>query len=376
MSKEPYRILHVFATLNCGGAETRIMDIYKQIDRNKIQFDFVAFTDGPYYYEKEIKELGGRIFIVRNPRKSLIGHVLDLYKIMKKEGPFQAVHAHTSYHGGIVMIAARFAGIRFRICHARTTSSISTSSPIRKLILSLGRKLISTNATSFLAVSKSAGIFLFGKKNVANNRVKIVPNSINIEKYMCINELDSEKLRSHLGIPKTSIVIGHVGRFEKMKNHNFIIDIFKEIINTGIEAKLVLVGEGSLVHDIKEKVARQNIEDHVIFTGLRNDVPNIMKMLDILVMPSLYEGLPGTVLEAQAAGTPCVLSENITKEVDMGLGLVTFLNLSLSSKEWGKSILDFSSHKKLKKQEIYLAFQQKRFTLEYTVNSFKNVYGL
>lgn len=376
MKQSKYRILHVFGNMNCGGAENRIMDLYRYIDRSEIQFDFLVLFQGEHYFDEEIIQLGGRIFSVRHPRESILGHILDVYKVMKNEGPFQAVHSHTSYHSGLILLIAKFASVENRIAHARTTSTKDINSFKKRLLLFLGRRLIFFSSTKLVSISMTAADFLFGKKALKNKKAVIVPNSINLDSYKTINEEDINQLRKQFNISKNKLVIGHVGRFSFMKNHKFIIDLAKSLKEKNIDFAIIFVGDGELLSDIKERVTKHSLENEVVFLGVRKDIPKLMKVFDVLIMPSLFEGLGGVVLEAQAAGTPCVVSNSLPKEVDMGLNLVDTVPLSASKEVWIKAIIERENTKKISYEEIYIAFRNRGYTLENSEEHFRNIYGI
>lgn len=376
MSTPPYRILHVFGEMNCGGAETRIMDLYRYIDKSKIQFDFLVLLEGNHFYDTEIKKHGGRIYRVRHPRTSIIGHCIDMYKIMKNNGPFQAIHSHTSYHSGISLLVARIAGIKYRLCHARTTSTKKSKSLLKRIMIYVGRKLILDNATSLVAISKQSARFLFGKKIIKTGGVKIIPNSIDLDLYRDISLDNIFDKKAEFKIPQDTLIIGQVGRFSFMKNHKFTIEIAKFMKAKEVKFQIIFVGDGELKKDVESMVDDYNLRENIKFAGLRKDIPQLMKMFDVLIMPSYFEGLGGVVIEAQAAGTPCIVSDKLPEEVDMGLELVKFLPLSDSIELWTESIIKSSNKHVHDFETINSAFIKKNFTLSYEEKELIAMYGV
>ncbi len=376
MRQAKYHILHVFGNMNCGGAENRIMDLYRYIDRSEIQFDFLVLFQGEHYFDEEIKRLGGKIFSVRHPRESILGHIFDVYKVMKNEGPFQAVHSHTSYHSGLVLLIAKFAGIKNRIAHARTTSTKDVRSIRKRMLLFLGRFLIFLSYTKLVAISKTAAEFLFGEKSIKNEKVIIVPNSINLDSYKMVRDEEISQIKNQFNISSNKLVIGHVGRFSFMKNHKFIIDVANSLKEMKIDFVVILVGDGELKNEIENKVKESSLEENIIFLGIRDDVPTLMNVFDVLIMPSLFEGLGGVVIEAQAAGTPSIVADTLPSEVDLGLEIVEFLSLDEPSEVWGQKLIEASSKTKLESARIIAAFNKKRFTLESAETDFKYLYGI
>ncbi|MYL49354.1 glycosyltransferase [Halobacillus litoralis] len=373
-NQTPIKIVHVFATMNTGGAESRIMDVYRKINKNDVQFDFIVMENNIHYYDSEIRELGGKKIVVTNPRKNIFKHIYDLFKVFKTYGDYQAVHSHTSYHSGLVCLIARTAGIKYRISHARTTSTKSNKSILKKIFINLGRILIRRNSTSLLAISKNAGNYVFGENAVNNGDVNVVPNAIDVERYL--NTSKDENVQEELGITEGQLIIGQVGRFSHMKNHKFTIKVFKSIINEGIEAKLILVGDGNLKGEIEALVEKEGLKKQIVFLGVRKDIPQIMKQLDVLIMPSTYEGLGGVVIEAQAAGTPCVVSQSLPDEVDMGLNLVEFVSLDQSLEEWIKAIKNQSIKPTTNKYNIKQNFTKKGMLLETEIKDLFQSYGI
>ncbi|MEP9406902.1 glycosyltransferase family 1 protein [Peribacillus frigoritolerans] len=376
MNKSPRRILHIFSRMDRGGAETRIMDVYRNIDRNNIQFDFLNLESGIHHYDQEIRNLGGRKFLVTHPKKGFLSHFLDMYKIFKNEGPFQAVHAHTSHHEGVVALAAKLAGVKYIICHARTTSTNNINSLPKKLAIMIGRKLIIANATKLLAISYKAGEYLFGKKSMNNGIVDVIPNAVDLAPYIDIEKIDSSSIKKELGIPNCQILIGHVGRFNKMKNHEFLLELLNHIRGKDIDARLVLVGDGELRKGIENQVIGLGLSQYVHFLGIRNDIPKLMRIFDVFVMPSKYEGLGGAAIEAQAAGTPSVLSNTLPQEVDMDLGIIQFLSLEVPKEKWGELVINQSNLIRPELKSILKAFNEKGFTIEAEIESLLKCYGM
>lgn len=377
MSMSPKRILHVFSRMDRGGAETRIMDVYRHIDRSLVQFDFLVMEPGQHHYDTEIEELGGRKFKVRHPRDGgTLLHLFDLVRLFKRKGPFQAIHAHTAHHEGIVALAARLAGLGRVICHARTTGSSYSSSKLKRAAIWFGRQLILIFATRLLAISKEAGRYLFGERAVKQQKVEVVPNAIDLSSYEQLSEPNKESLRQELLIPPCQLLIGHVGRFNPVKNHSFLILLLHHLRSQGVDARLVLIGGGGLQAQIKQQAAGSSIDSFVHFLGVRQDIPKLLQMFDVFVMPSLYEGLGGAAIEAQAAGIPCVVASSLPESVDMGLGLVQFLSLDLPMEEWADYACRQAERARPTYDCIREAFRQKGFLLECELDSLQRAYEL
>lgn len=324
------RILHVVSRMHRGGAETMIMNLYRHIDREKVQFDFIVHSDIPGHYDDEIIKMGGRI--IKCNSLGTIGplkYVSQLSEIIKENGPFHAVHAHTDFQTGFVALAAKKAGIKNRICHSHNTQWQAKPNILHNIMLIIFRELINIYGTDYCACGKDAAKFLFKKNRL--DKVRIINNGIEIEKFLID---DTGDIRTELNIPKDTLIIGNIARFYEQKNHKFIVELAEEMVIKNINFIILLIGEGPLFNEIKEMIKCKNLEKNIRLLGVREDIPKLMNLFDIFLLPSFYEGLPVVLVEAQASGTPCVISDTITKDVDFGLSMIYYCNLSKSKDEW------------------------------------------
>lgn len=312
-----------------GGLENLIMNIYRNIDREKIQFDFLVTREEDGIFDEEIKSLGGKIYNI--PHMSKVGYkkyTSILYNFFKEHPEYKIVHCHRDALCSIYLNQARKANIPIRIAHSHTMR-LSETRDIKGIITALIKKYCMPftvkNATHYFACSKDAGEWLFGKK-VVNEKLQIINNGIDTKKYI-YDENISKKIRSELNISKETLLIGHVGRFDIAKNHDFLIDIINKLKLEMEDFKLCLVGEGRLKVDIEEKIKRLNLQDNVIFLGIRNDINELMMAFDIFTFPSLFEGLGIVLIEAQASGLKSLTSDQVPKEADMKVGLLDFLSI-------------------------------------------------
>lgn len=329
---EPIRVLHVIGIMNRGGAETMIMNFYRKIDRTQYQFDFLVFHEEEGDYDKEIRELGGNIYHLPLFKVYNYFSFKKACKTFFRKHHWQIVHGHIRSCASIFLDIAKKNG-SFTIAHSHSTDSNNLI--IRFLFHGLTYR-IRYVADYFFACSKEAGVAGFGKKVVASWNFQVLNNAIDCPLYKY--SLDRyRKLREQFRYEEKK-VIGHVGRFVDAKNHDFIIEVFKEIEKKDKDVILVLVGQGPLEEKIKSKVKSYNLEDKVAFLGLRNDIPDIMNLFDLFLFPSLYEGLGIVGIEAQAAGLPCVFSDKIPK-----LAIVTdnveVLSLSDKAEKWADKII-------------------------------------
>ncbi|MBN1523567.1 MAG: glycosyltransferase family 1 protein [Spirochaetales bacterium] len=372
----PKRVIHIFGWLNKCGAETRIMDVYRNIDRKKVQFDFISMTKGPQYFDNEIESLGGKLFKIENPRVTGIVNNYSIIKnILKMHGPYDALHAHTAHHEGIALMAAKAAGIPVRIAHARTTGT-QRGTLFRSFQFFLGRTLINRYATHRIGISQNACDYLFGTQSNSSVKTKVIPNAIDLNNFLDVSALKITKLKKELSIPDNSFVIGHIGRFQKVKNHSFLIRLFKHITVVHPESRLLLVGDGELRESIENLASSLGIHEHVIFTGVRDDIPELLNCMDICVIPSFYEGLCTVAIEAQAAGIPCLVSDRLPKEINMELDLVTYFPLEKTIDEWLEKVISLTNTKRPGRNEIFAAFSSKGFLLENEIDELFSMYGV
>lgn len=322
----PVRVLHAAVNMNRGGAETFIMNLYRNIDRYRVQFDFLTCKDG--VFDAEILELGGRVN--RIPYITEAGHfgylkALDGFFSAHRE--YKIVHSHMDKMSGFVLRAAKRAGVPVRVAHSHSTKS--EGSILARTYKWYASHYIADSATNLMACSNDASKWLF--KNLSPKAL-IVNNAIDIRKFAFSSEI-RHKVRQDLGISEKAIVAGHVGRFSHPKNHLYLIDVFKEFQIHNSDSVLMLVGDGPLLSTIMTKATALGLDDKVKFLGVREDVNCLLQALDVFIFPSLYEGLPVSLVEAQCAGVPCLVSEVIPSDADMGLGLVEYLPLD-NKKMW------------------------------------------
>jgi len=328
----PIRVLHFQGRMGKGGAETFMMNTYRKINREKIQFDFLIYNDHKDVtpYNEEIFKLKGRIFSVPNPKKNIVGYIIAIKKLLKEE-TFDIVHNQVFFGGGLNLYLAYKANIKKRIAHSHATTDGKNSA-----ILSLVRRpldnLMFKYATDFLACSTEAGKGLFGE----DKSFVFVPNGIDLEIY---RQNSLKDIRKELNIPEDALVLGNIGRFEEQKNHLFIIKVFKELVIRHSNSHLILIGEGSLQNQIKKLADDLGLSKSIHFLGLREDIPDLLKAIDIFFMPSLYEGLPISAIEAQASGCKLVLSDKVSKETCLSSN-VQFINLDAPISFWVDRILE------------------------------------
>ncbi len=333
MNSEPIRVAHIMGKMMSGGVESVVMNYYQHIDKEKVQFDFIVDEDSTYIPYEEIELMGGRVIIVP-PYQKIFSYINNLMKILK-ENNYKIVHSHLNAMSIFPLYAAKRAGVSIRIAHSHSTSNKTEWK--KNLLKNILKKFSKTNATHYFCCSELAGRWLFGDKVYNQNKVIKINNAIDMDKFIYNSNINTQ-MREELGISKDALVIGHIGRFMKQKNHEFLIDIFNEIYIKNNNAVLVLVGDGPLQEQIEKRVKKLNIESAVRFLGVRKDINKIYQIMDIFLFPSLYEGLGMVLIEAQIAGLACITSTEVPKEVDISGG-VSFISLSLSAKKWAEILM-------------------------------------
>lgn len=339
------RILHIVGIMNRGGLETWLMNLYRAIDRDKIQFDFIVHSRQKGDYDQEIKALGGKIFYI--PHYQCINHftyVKEWNNFFHSHPEYPIIHGHMRSTAAIYLKIAKRYG-RIAIAHSHGTASRGKWHD--KLVKGILQYPIRYTADYFFACSKEAGIWLFGKKICAGDKFHIVCNAIDTGKFTFSPEVRDRK-RKELNV-EGDFVIGHVGNFDRLKNHPFLIDLFDSIAGKEPTCCLFLIGEGNstLQNQTKEKVRKKGLTGKVKFLGRRDDVNELLNAFDIFVLPSLHEGLPLVAVEAQTNSLACILSDTISKDIAITQN-VEFISLKKPKKFWCDRILSYKENYKRK----------------------------
>ncbi len=340
--KEPIRVLQIIGIVAGGGVEAVIMNYYEHIDRTKVQFDFIVHNDNKIDITQKVEAMGGKVYKVTPYYKNPIAFMWDIYKVIKRHH-YRIVHSNMNTLSAFSLFAAWAAGAPVRILHNHSTSSPGeTKRNIMKFMLRPFARLF---ANHYLACSRLAGEWMYGRKMMDSGKVTIVNNAIDLKKY-AFNPQKRNLLRKELGLAD-EFVIGHVGRFMFQKNHEFLIDVFAEAYKKNPHMALLLVGDGPLRPAMEEKVRKLGLTDHVKFLGLRNNVQDFYHVMDILVLPSHYEGLPVVGVEAQANGLPCLFSTKVTKETRLTHS-AQFLDLEAGASMWAEEIISIKCERNKK----------------------------
>jgi glycosyltransferase involved in cell wall biosynthesis len=358
-----------------GGAETMMMHILRNIDRERFHIDFVVHVDHPADYDDEIRALGGRVLSCIGPRQP-IRYARNFRHILAENGPYDIVHSHVAHFSGYTLRLARQAGIPVRIAHShsgRDSDADGLPEPVRTVYLALTNRWLDTNATAGLAASSYAAEMLFGPRWQDDPRWRLHYNAVDLTPFRTLP--DRAAVRAELGIPADAFVVGHVGSFKPVKNHIFLLDVMAEIAPVEPRARLLLVGEGKLRGEIEAQVERLGLSERVILAGLRPDVPRLMGGMDVFALPSLFEGMPLVMLEAQAAGLPCLLSDTVSEEVEVVKPLVRRLSITDPPAEWARALLDWrDTPPAISREEALARVENSPFNVEQYVAILERLY--
>ncbi len=363
------RILHVVGVMDRAGAETMVMNLYRAIDRNQYQFDFVYFTEKECAFDAEILQLGGVIYRISNDKsKSLLLRTFELYKIIKINS-FHAVHCHQLFSNAFHLCAAFFAGSKKRIAHSHNTSDSNSTSFFGRLYQSFAKLLIALLATDFIACGKQAGVFLFpNRKNIT-----LIPNAVDIAKFM--HQPKEINFFKNSSISEKTLVISQVGRFMPVKNHEFSLDLAVCLKNKGVDFHLFFAGSGPLEETLKNSAFTKEVSDKITFLGVRSDIENVLAHSSVLLMPSFHEGFPVILVESQVAGIPALISDSISKEVDLGLNLVHFKSLKSDSvSNWCSELEKIKEVFIPPPEERLAVLREKGFDIEVSVTLLEQIY--
>lgn len=332
--EKPIRVLQIIGIVCGGGVEAVIMNYYRNIDRTKVQFDFVVDGYDKTILDDEIMFLGGKVYHVEPYRKNIFRYMKQIYQIVR-DGKYNIVHSNMNTLSVFSLFPSWLAGAKIRILHNHSTAVKNEG--MRSVLKAILRPLAPLFANRYAACSKLAGDWMYGAKCMNRGNVKIIRNAIDVRQYAYSSEL-REKYRHELNISDDTLVIGHVGRFMFQKNHAFLLDIFREVCKLNPETVLLLIGEGELREEMEKIVREYELENKVYFLGLRKDVRELYNAMDVFVLPSWYEGLPVVSVEAQANGLRCLFSTNVTAESGI-TKMAEFYELDEGPKRWGEHIL-------------------------------------
>lgn len=333
MTRQPIRVLNMFTIMDRGGAETMVMNYYRHIDRTKVQFDFLVHREQRGAYDDEIERMGGRIYrMCPVYPQNFSRYKRDLRTFFRAHPEYKIIHSHMSELGYFAFREAERQGVPVRICHAHNAPH---GFDAKMIIRTYFKKRMMPYLTHLFMCGEESGKWLYGEKN--KSRFIMLNNAIDAAVYS-FDASKREEMRRQLDLTD-ELVVGHVGRFNPQKNHPFLLDIFTSLLKKEPDAVLLLVGGGEGMPKIQAKAQELGIAERVRFLGVRSDVADLMQTMDVFVFPSLYEGLPVTMVEAQASGLPCIISDKVPPECILTEGLVNIMPLSASPEAWAEKIL-------------------------------------
>lgn len=341
-NNEPIRVLHILQRMEAAGVQTLLMNLYRKIDRNRVQFDFLVHYTAPQFFDEEIEALGGKIyrFSVREDY-NLFKYYRDLNKFFKEHKEYKIIHGHMHTLGGVYLHVAKKNGVPVRIAHSHTNNTQKDAKQFIKIMMN---QLYAVDANVLFACSDAAGKYMFGSK-----KFEVINNAIITDNFI-FSEATRVNKRKEIN-SENKFVIGNVGRFEIQKNQRFVVEVFEKLNKVRPDSVLLLIGTGSMQEDIKALVNEKGLQDKVLFLGNRRDVAELYQAMDVFLMPSLFEGLGIVGVEAQAAGTPVVCTKTLPNEINVS-PLIYRVDLGASVDEWLTAILKAANnsqrHKNMK----------------------------
>ena len=373
-------VLQVIGEMVMGGAESRIMDLLRALDPEKVHYDFLVFNPKEQHYDKEIEARGSRVYRLQ-PRFKIYNYFSfckALNAFFAEHPEIDIVQGHMTSTAAIYLPIAKKHGVKCTIAHAR---SAGVDPGLKGMLTKWLRRDLYRKTDVCFACSKEAAISVFGRPKYEKGEVRILPYAVELGQYQ-----EADVMEAHAQVIKkkydlqNAFVIGHVGRFHYAKNHVFLLEVFQEIRKKKGNAKLLLVGDGDTMPAVKEKTEQLGITDHVIFTGMQKDTAGYYRAMDLVVFPSHYEGLPGTVVEAQAAGLPVLMSDTVTDQVAV-TPLVECFSLQKSAAEWAEEALALYDRLQEKlgtetfRKECYVTLCEKGFDVTAQARQLEQIYA-
>lgn len=356
------RILCIVGGMDTGGAETFLMKVYRALDKTKYQMDFYVASQKEGFYDQEIMSLGGRIFRSTPKSQGFFKSFNALKNTVSKEKYNYVMRVSQHSLSTLDLLAAKFGGAKTLIY--RSSNSATGGGAVNKILHELFKWMPMIVPTIKIAPSTEAAEFMFGKDCVKREKAILIKNAIAVDEFI-FNQERRDKIRQEFNINE-EFVVGHIGRFNNQKNHRFLIEVFNEIVKEHANSVLVLVGKGELEKEVKKQIETLGLTNKVVFTGIRLDIPDLLMAMDVFIFPSFFEGMPNTVIEAQATGLKCLVSDSVTKEAGF-TGLVEFLPLVLGHEKWAKDASQFSASyvRRNMKREFVAEGYDIRFTVDF-----------
>ncbi|MCL9633580.1 glycosyltransferase family 1 protein [Bacillus zanthoxyli] len=353
------KILYVLGAFSSsGGVENIVLNILENIDSSKFKIDFVLFDGLDHSQKDALKKYDSKIFYVDRIRKKPFKFIYDLYKILRKE-QYSIIHAHINEMGFFPLLSGLLARTPVRICHSHNTIfSNMNFVPVFRFF----SRFVNTH---LMACTNAAGKALFGEKE----KYAIFNNGIHVDNYL-FNPEEREKVKKELGL-EGKFILGHVGRLTEQKNHKFMLEICRRLVDFQKDTMMLFIGDGELRESLEKQVQNLELENNVLFLGARSDVNSLLQAMDVFLFPSHYEGLGIVLIEAQSAGLPCIVSDNITKEVEI-TDLVHFLSLDMSVEHWSQTIQKYS--KGYQRKNMYTDIKRNGYEIKSSIGQLENFY--
>lgn len=342
------KVLQIIPSLELGGTEAFVMNYYRTMNREDIQFDFLVFAEKEWPYLKEIEKLGGNVYYAPSPSlRRVYGFYKHFVKVLRFGGPYEAIHCHADADNAIPLLCGFLCGVKIRISHSHSSTHVPISS-VRGWIFLLRKILIRLMATKYLACSNKAGHALYGR-TFFDKHGSVVKNGIFVDKFHNVSAAKVEALKQEFGITqRNDLIVGNISRFDKNKNQIFAIKVFEHLLSQKPNALLLLGGvDAGELKMLQEYVVERGLDKNVLFIGKRSDVEVCLKLMDVFLLPSVQEGFSISLLEAQASGCLCIASTGVPQDVNMELETLSYLSLSDDAKSWAETI-----SKKLEIREI------------------------
>lgn len=362
------RILHIVGKMDRAGAESMIMNLYRAIDKEAFQFDFVVFTDIKGDFDDEIIALGGQLYrlLDTNPIKRLFA----LKNLLLSHSEYDIVHCHMLFGNAFHILAAKMADVSVRIAHAHNTQNRSKGRIVDLLYFSISRLIIKKFSTHFIGCGKAAAGFLFPRQK----NVLFLPNSVDTVAMAEVGETSKDYWLKEFDVDRDVLKIIQVGRIEPVKNHGFSLRLARYLKAARIPFKMMFVGQGNKFQEVVHEVASYGLKEEILLPGIRKDISHLMAGANVMLMPSLHEGFPVVLVESQAVGLPALIADTISPEVDLGMGLVAFLSLNEELGIWLDLLKDLIRRQIMKSVERLEILKEKGFDILSNANLLAELY--
>ena len=369
------KVLVVTATMNAGGLENQLMHLLRNADKEKLQIDFSSKVENSYY-RKEIETLGAKYYVLPEMnKKNIFSYFYKLVRIMKT-GKYDVVHSNELFHSGVVLLAAYLAGVKCRIAHSHSIYDLddinAPRSTIRKIYSSIMRWMVLQFSNVQIGCSTAAGEFLFGEKALKKDTYHLLFNSVDTREYL--ENYDREKTGEFCDAEWINVL--HVGRVYEVKNQLFIAEIADEFKKRDKKIRILCAGKGNqeYMDKVQEVIKNKELQEHMKMLGVRKDISELLRKSKAFVLPSLYEGMPLVLIEAQASGLHCVSADTFSKEVDFGINLIEWLSLQAGAKKWADAIEAAIEKGRKEKTEVLTAIEEKGFDSRIFTERLCNLY--